>query len=79
MKSAILIEDGLVQIVLTPESEREKGVLGIMENGVVKIYRGEFYHCVGGWVREKASTVYGLGQVKTPESLILVVKKEETK
>lgn len=33
MKIALYIEDGLEQIVLTPETETEKGIIGKMHDG----------------------------------------------
>lgn len=54
MKIALYIEDGLEQIVFTPESETEKGILGKLSDGSreLSIKKGGFYHCVGGWTRE---------------------------
>lgn len=54
MKTAIYIEDGRTQLVLTPESEWEKSVIRAIELGGqnVSIQRGSFYECQGGWVRE---------------------------
>lgn len=53
MKIALYIEDGLEQIVLTPETPTEKGIVGKLHDGsrVLSIKRGEFYACQGGWVR----------------------------
>ncbi len=55
MKTAIYIEDGTVQLVLTPESEYEKGALKTFENKPLnaQIFVGSFYDCRGGWVRQK--------------------------
>lgn len=53
MKIALYIEDGLEQIVLTPETDTEKGILGKLHDGrQLNIVRGQFYECRGGWVRE---------------------------
>ncbi len=53
MKIALYIEDGLEQIVLTPESDTEKGILRKLEDGTrdLSIKMGQFYPCQGGWVR----------------------------
>lgn len=53
MKIALYIEDGLEQIVLTPESPTEQAILGKLHDGSrrLDIKRGEFYECRGGWVR----------------------------
>ena len=53
MKIALYIEDGLEQIVLTPESETEAGILAKLHDGEreIQILKGAFYSCAGGWVR----------------------------
>ena len=53
MKIALYIEDGLEQIVLTPESETETGILGKIHDGSreLSIKKGSFYHTRGGWQR----------------------------
>lgn len=57
MKIALYIEDGLEQIVLTPQSATEKAILGKLSDGSreLSIKRGEFYACVGGWTRQNTS------------------------
>lgn len=54
MKTAIYIEDGTVQLVITPETDFEKNALTSFENKElgVKILSGSFYDCRGGWVRQ---------------------------
>lgn len=54
MKIALYIEDGLEQIVLTPQSDTEKAILGKLSDGSrsLSIKRGEFYACQGGWTRQ---------------------------
>ena len=79
MKTAIYINDGRTQLVLTPESDFEKGVVGRIDKGehAVKIYTGEFYDCQGGWTRQRAVfNTFGRNQ---EESLIIVmgIKEEE--
>lgn len=53
MKIALYIEDGLEQIVLTAQSETEKGILGKLHDGSrqLDIKKGAFYACNGGWTR----------------------------
>lgn len=53
MKIALYIEDGLEQIVLTPEGETEKAILAKIHDGSreLAIRRGTFYPCRGGWMR----------------------------
>ena len=59
MKIALYIEDGLEQIVLTPQSATERGILGKLSDGSrqLSIKRGSFYGCQGGWVRHGDFTV----------------------
>lgn len=56
MKTAIYIEDGAVQLVITPESEFEKSALRSFEKKSMdaKIFAGSFYDCRCGWTRQKA-------------------------
>lgn len=57
MKIALYINDSIEQIVLTPESDTEKALLGKLHDGTraLTIHRGSFYECRGGWVRETAA------------------------
>jgi hypothetical protein len=56
LKTAIYIEDGVLQVVITPESEFEKRALSTLENKPLEaqIFSGAFYDCRGGWVRQTA-------------------------
>lgn len=56
MKIALYIEDGLEQIVLTPDSSTEAAILGKLHDGsrTLSITRGKFYECRGGWVTQGA-------------------------
>ncbi len=69
MKTAIYIEDGRTQLVLTPESDFEKGVVEKVSKGEhdIKIYTGSFYDCEGGWGRHGSDD----------ESLIFVMDIKE--
>jgi hypothetical protein len=73
MKIALYIEDGLEQIVLTPETETEKGIVGKLSEPMARdlqIFKGGFYECRGGWVRESSSrdsTIIVLRPVTQPE------------
>lgn len=54
MKTAIYIEDGLEQLVLTPETPMDKLVLERMHGGSLRdmtIHLGSFYECGRGHVR----------------------------
>jgi hypothetical protein len=55
MRIALYIQDGLEQIVLTPESTTEKSILGKLHDGSRKfeLHKGSFYACRGGWVRHR--------------------------
>lgn len=54
MKTAIYIENGVVQLVLTPEDDFEKSAIGSFEgkhlNTIVKF--GSFYECAGDYYRQ---------------------------
>jgi len=54
MKTAIYIEDGTVQLVITPESDFEKNALSSFQEKPLEaqIFSGSFYDCRGGWVRQ---------------------------
>jgi hypothetical protein len=58
MKIALYIEDGREQIVLTPENDPEKKLLDLIgkDTRSVRIYRGGFYRCQGGWTRQSSET-----------------------
>ena len=52
MKTAIYIECGDVQLVLTPENEWEQKTLNSFGPLVkASVMRGHFYTCEGGWHR----------------------------
>lgn len=55
MKIALYIEDGLEQLVLTPENKHERGLLKLLDDKTRKlsIYHGSFYSCKGGWIRQE--------------------------
>lgn len=69
MKIALYIEDGLEQIVLTPESDTERGIIGKLHDGSreITIKKGSFYECQGGWVR----------QSKNEDSALIVLRAKE--
>jgi hypothetical protein len=53
MKTAIYVEDGAVQLVLTPEDKFEKDALKMFSEKPTRttIVEGQFYSCAGGWTR----------------------------
>lgn len=81
MKIALYIEDGLEQIVLTPESDIEMSILGKLHDGSrsLHIHRGSFYDCRGGWVRHKETyfdPMYGAtSKPRDDESTLIVLRK----
>lgn len=73
MKTAIYIEDGTVQLVITPESEFEKNALTTFRDKPmdVKLFAGQFYDCRGGWVRQKEFYPQHWDRHRGDESLII--------
>lgn len=67
MKIALYIEDGLEQIVLTPQSDTEKAILGKLSDGSreMSILKGSFFQCQGGWMR----------QGQSPDSTMILLTK----
>lgn len=74
MKTAIYIEDGVHQVVLTPENDFEKAALFSFSNRPIdaKSFQGTFYDCRGGWARQQSY----YPQSKEPTSLILRLKSD---
>lgn len=87
MKIALYIEDGIEQLVLTPESEHERKMLSLLhdQSRTVSILRGAFYECRGGWVRQGDLAVsshydgYGRNPRKDDESTMLVLRRPPAK
>lgn len=61
MKIALYIEDGLEQIVLTPETKTEQGILEKLHDGSrdFSLKRGTFFECRGGWMRHGMARTEG--------------------
>jgi hypothetical protein len=81
MKTAIYIEDGVVQLVITPETEFEKNALTTFRDKPLnaKLFPGTFYDCRGGWVRQSAYQERGMYDPydsRKDESLILVAREK---
>lgn len=81
MKTAIYIEDGTVQLVITPESDFEKNALSSFQEHELdaKIFSGSFYDCRGGWIRqnkyyENAFVTTGFERNNLDKSLIVRIK-----
>ena len=66
MKIALYIEDGLEQLVLTPEGNHEKSLLGLLANGTreIQIKQGRFFENQLGWIRHTSA----------PESTMIVLR-----
>lgn len=81
MKTAIYIEDGTVQLVLTPEGDFEKNAMSQFLDKPLdaKLFAGSFYDCRGGWVRQieynPNSSMYGVISNNKDNSLILRVSE----
>lgn len=71
MKIALYIEDGLEQIVLTPETETEKAILGKLrdKDRSLEILTGDFWVCKGGYIRND--------QPSTKSTMIVLREKSE--
>lgn len=78
MKIALYIEDGLEQIVLTPESDTEKAILGKLHDGSrqLSILKGSFFQCKGGWMRHGIHTIHSLygHSEENDESTMIVMR-----
>lgn len=82
MKIALYIEDGLEQIVLTPESDTEKSILGKIHDGSreLDIQRGSFFDCRGGWKRHgvhQAHGLYGHSEENDTSTMIILRQPKE--
>jgi len=80
MKTAIYIEDGVVQLVITPETEFEKNALSSFREKELetKIFTGSFYDCRGGWVKQSGyfGSPHYQGSDNNDKSIILKIKQE---
>lgn len=76
MKIAFYMEDGIEQIVLTPQTDFEKKMLGKLHDGdrELSVKRGSFYGCQGGWTRH--SMTYGVAHDEAEDqSTMLVLRR----
>ena len=85
MKIALYIEDGLEQIVLTPESKTEQDILEKLHDGSreFSLKRGSFYACPGGWRRYReawdTSSMYAPSERRDDESTMIVLRATPAK
>lgn len=81
MKTAVYIDDGRTQVVLTPENDFEKNIVWNIERhkASIEVHRGNFYGCLGGYTRwsteEPFVPIYD--QSKQENSLFIVLDKKE--
>lgn len=62
MRIALYMENGIDQVILTPDTEKERAIIAAVFDGdsEISVHKGSFYECRGGWVREgidKTSTI----------------------
>lgn len=76
MKTAIYIEDGATQIVLTPDTEWEKKVCKQFygKKHALEVMEGAFYGCHGGWTRFRSDSPYSTGEDNS-----LIIRLNEAK
>jgi len=84
MKTAIYIEDGTIQLVVTPENKFEKNALSTMQDKILeaKIFAGSFYDCRGGWVRQSdynPQLGYAMGMLNKEDKSLIVRVDEKSK
>ncbi len=78
MKTAIYVEDGIAQLVLTPETAFEKEAVGKFRDQPldVQIFTGTFYDCRGGWVRQNPFQGYTNYQIEDKSLILKIADKE---
>lgn len=76
MKIALYIEDGISQIILTPSTEHERGLLKLLrdESYELGIKVGQFVETKGGYIRNAYPGYYG----QDHDSTMLVLRKRAT-
>lgn len=79
MKTAIYIEDGVVQLVITPESDFEKSTLRAFSDKplMAKVFSGSFYDCRGGWVRQSSYFNHGFQQNHSVNDQSLILRMDQ--
>lgn len=75
MRIALYIEDGLEQIVLTPESDTEKAILAKLDDGSreLSIKHGSFFNCRSGWTRYTPATWDHFGGQRADDRSTMIV------
>ena len=79
MKTAIYIEDSRQQLVLTSENKFEQNILGLLEHSLGdQVYRGSFYDCQGGWIRQSGfRDMFPTTGEESDSSLIFLIASEK--
>lgn len=80
MKIALYIEDGIEQIILTPQTPVEKSILAKLHDAsrTVDLKRGQFYECRGGWVRFNGNGLNAETNVETSTDSTMIVLRRKT-
>jgi hypothetical protein len=81
MKSKLLIEENIYEVVLTPENDHEREVLNLIESNSVEttLKVGNFSECQGGFIRYYPC-VKDIWNKEHIDSLMIILKdKEPTK
>lgn len=77
MKTTLIIQDNINQIVLTPENDYEKNILNLIDSNKVDttLKVGNFTECRGGWIRyfQYHPNRYDEGDI---DSLMLILKQK---
>jgi hypothetical protein len=77
VKTAIYIEDGVMQLVITPENKFEKDAVGTLCDKPlgVQIFTGAFYDCRGGWTRQSDYMLNNYGSSDDKSIILRVVNQ----
>lgn len=80
MKISFYMEDGLEQIVFTPQNESEQKLMDRLhdETRTVEIKRGSFFDCHGGWKRHGVhyqNSAYGGSSVNDESTMVVLRPK----
>ncbi len=78
MKIAFYMEDGLEQIVLSPQTKIEQEMLNKLHEGcrTLEVYRGQFYESRGGWMRH-SQDVFMDNNHQYERSTIIVLREKK--
>lgn len=78
MRTTIVQQDGITQVVLTPETDIERLALNLVNHDgietVVKV--GNFSECHGNWIRQYPFDVFDYDEKDKIDSVMLVLRKK---